>query len=83
MGTPDLSEFVALTRGKARKPCTVADIAATLTPEQAEGLYAAVVATDGGNVSVSAVVEWCKQRGHPITQNQVVRHRQGRCVCDD
>ena len=82
MGTPDLSEFVALTRTKQRKPCAVATATSELPKDDAERLEAAIVATETGHVSVSAVIEWCHQRGHEVTQNQVVRHRQRKCVCN-
>lgn len=83
MSTPDLSEFVALTRGKTRRPCKVGEVIQSLSKGDAAKLDAAINATDGGNISVSAVIEWCKQRGHEVSQNTVVYHRSGKCACHD
>lgn len=79
--TPDLSEFVALSNSKKRRRCGVAVIADELSPEDAEKLFAACAAADGSSITVSAVIEWCKQHGHDISQNTIVYHRRGRCSC--
>ena len=80
---PDLSEFVALTRGRKRKPCLVAEAAATLPPQEAKQLEAAIAATESGPITVSAVLEWLKQRDHVLQQNHISRHRARRCPCHD
>lgn len=80
---PDLSEFVALSRPK-RTTCKVALVAEKLTEADAAALLAAIIASGDGSapVTVGAVIEWCKQRGHDLAQNSIIHHRSGRCSCE-
>ncbi len=84
MGTPDLSEFVQLSKGR-QVECRVGVIAAALPKEEREQLLAAIEATDQGRyeraITVAAVIEWCKQRGHEVSQNTITYHRRGKCSC--
>lgn len=80
---PDLSEFVKLSKAN-KKQCRVGVILETLDADAAEQLAAAIPASEpGGTITVGAIIEWCKQRGHEVSQNTIVYHRRGRCTCHE
>lgn len=78
---PDLSEFTALARPK-RPKCPIALAMPDLSDDDLEKLAAALVA-DPGVISANAIAKWFGIRGHRITHQQAVSHRDGRCSCGE
>jgi hypothetical protein len=68
----DLSEF-----RRIRKPgCAFAQL--ELKPEHVDVLKAAMQAPD---ISGAAVWEWLKDKKYVIGKESVLKHREGRCIC--
>lgn len=77
--SPDLSEFLALS--KPKKPrCRVAVVLGELQAPENEKLEAAL-ATDQGVIPNVAVSKWLEARGHDVGWQNVLSHRAGRCSC--
>ena len=78
----DLSEFVALSQVRSKKPpCKVGQALDQLPDGERRQLAAAL---EHEEVTVGAIVKWCHRRGlDVVNQSAVVSHRQRTCTCHE
>lgn len=78
--TPDLSEFLALSRPK-RQPCQIAGARDKLDNDEQAAQLDAALATDKGIIPGPAIRQWLAARGLDVSESAVSSHRRGVCAC--
>jgi hypothetical protein len=80
MGSPDLSEFLTLSKRNTKRPCKIAAVKEALSDTERAQLDAAC-ATAKEEIPATAITKWLRARGHDANTQQISAHRRRECTC--